>query len=110
MKHCNNCKQTKPFESFYKNSNNNDGLYYICVECHRNHARKYERSAKGKETTAKKGKKMYEAYKKKHLSRAKTRYAVKKGVLIKPSVCSNCSRRLPLQAHHEDYAKPLEVQ
>lgn len=40
----------------------------------------------------------------------KTRRAIKSGRLIKPSACSKCGRTdKPIQAHHADYEKPLDV-
>lgn len=36
-------------------------------------------------------------------------YNVRKGRVIKPTVCSSCGTKGPLDAHHEDYSKPLEV-
>lgn len=36
--------------------------------------------------------------------------AVRKGILAKPTVCSICKHTRPLHAHHDDYAKPLNVQ
>lgn len=45
-----------------------------------------------------------------------TEKAIKKGILIQPAICSNCSGvqtykdgRNGIQAHHKDYDKPLEV-
>ncbi len=37
-------------------------------------------------------------------------YAIQKGEIIKPEVCENCGKKLRLDAHHEDYSKPLEIQ
>lgn len=37
-------------------------------------------------------------------------HAVKKGKLIKPSNCSNCTLSTKLQAHHPDYEKRLDVE
>jgi len=36
-------------------------------------------------------------------------YAVKKGDITKPELCSDCNKDKRLDAHHEDYDKPLEV-
>lgn len=36
--------------------------------------------------------------------------SLRKGILIRPSSCEKCSGSYLVQAHHEDYAKPLEVQ
>ena|SRR3990167_4473149 len=37
------------------------------------------------------------------------RSAVMSGELKKPDKCQQCSSTKPIQAHHEDYSKPLEV-
>jgi hypothetical protein len=37
------------------------------------------------------------------------RNAVRRGEIIKPSQCGQCDLVLPLQGHHDDYSKPLEV-
>lgn len=35
--------------------------------------------------------------------------ALKTGKLKKPNKCSNCNQEKNVQAHHEDYNKPLEI-
>ena len=35
--------------------------------------------------------------------------AMLNGSLIRPDKCSNCSNTENIQAHHEDYSKPLDV-
>lgn len=46
----------------------------------------------------------------KHRARQQVSEAVKKGLLIRPGACSQCAASdVPIQAHHPDYAKPLEV-
>lgn len=43
-------------------------------------------------------------------ARAKTRYAIRIGRLVRPDVCSRCKRDgRRIQAHHADYSKPLDV-
>jgi len=37
------------------------------------------------------------------------RRAIGRGELIKPIECSSCLRVKPLDGHHDDYSKPLEV-
>ncbi len=36
-------------------------------------------------------------------------YAVRTGNLIRPDMCSECSRKCKPEGHHDDYSKPLEV-
>lgn len=35
--------------------------------------------------------------------------ALRKGIIVRPSHCAECERKLRIEAHHEDYLKPLEV-
>lgn len=35
--------------------------------------------------------------------------ALKYGTLIRPNVCGGCGKECKPQAHHQDYAKPLEI-
>ena len=35
--------------------------------------------------------------------------AIARGHLVKPSACEACGREIRLDAHHDDYAKPLDV-
>lgn len=39
----------------------------------------------------------------------KVSVAVLNGVLIRPNSCERCSKQKDIQAHHEDYEKPLVV-
>lgn len=38
------------------------------------------------------------------------KYAIAKGALVRPSACSNCGAKGPVEAHHPDYNKPMEVE
>lgn len=65
----------------------------------------------------KENKEKYNEYQRKFKSKNRTQidarrcvyYAVKGGILIKPLLCEICGENKPLQGHHEDYTKPLEV-
>ena len=35
--------------------------------------------------------------------------AIKEGTLVRPKQCSACGKVGPVEGHHEDYDKPLEV-
>ena len=41
--------------------------------------------------------------------RARTKAALRSGKITKPACCEACTDKCELQAHHTDYAKPLEV-
>lgn len=36
-------------------------------------------------------------------------YAVKNGIMIRPENCTKCGSDKRIQAHHDDYSKPLDV-
>lgn len=42
-------------------------------------------------------------------ARKKVKNALRAAKLVKPNVCEDCGSTEPLDAHHDDYAKPLEV-
>jgi hypothetical protein len=42
-------------------------------------------------------------------ARAFVRAAIKVGILIRPSKCSECLKECKPEAHHEDYMKPLDI-
>lgn len=71
--------------------------------------KKYLKTEKGKAARARADKNRYARHKIKILARLKARYAVKDGTLLKPKKCEVCTEIKPLQGHHEDYSKPLEV-
>lgn len=85
---------------------------FVCRQCNSSRTRKYATSKKGKESLNKASAKAYLKYKEKWITRAKTRYAIKIGVIKKPTKCEVCEKKCTghaLQAHHEDYTKPMEV-
>lgn len=54
--------------------------------------------------------KPWDRYPERHKARVAVRLAVKRGQLIRPSVCQSCQSADLVQAHHEDYNKPLDIQ
>jgi hypothetical protein len=46
----------------------------------------------------------------KEKARKKVQKAIQKGTLVRPSVCDDCGQELFVEAHHENYSKPLDVQ
>lgn len=45
----------------------------------------------------------------KYIARTKTAKAIKSGKLIRPEFCTSCKTGQPVEAHHPDYNKPLNV-
>lgn len=45
----------------------------------------------------------------KERARSKVNQAIKEGLLINPHKCSICDKSGYIEAHHEDYTKPLDV-
>lgn len=99
--HCSGCKKKKSKKYFHINSTKPDGLNDRCKECQRIHE-KILRPNRGEYF------KQY-AIENKHKLRArfKLQYAVRKGVITKMP-CEICGKK-KVEAHHEDYSKPLEV-
>ena len=137
MKECRDCKQEKPFSEFYKHPKMADGHLNKCTECVKNRIKKhrYENLEKIKEYDKKRSKlphrvearlnyqktdqgkqvrrKASESYKKryplKYAAHVITRNYIRDGKLQKSDSCSICKSTHLVQAHHDDYTKPLEV-
>ena len=75
-------------------------------------AKEYVKTEQGKEVRRKCNRNYFskDINRFKHNARKKVLRALQKGTLIKPSECEVCGLELPLQAHHHDYSKPLDVQ
>jgi hypothetical protein len=43
-------------------------------------------------------------------ARAKLRYAVWSGKIVKPAACEQCGSTGRIHGHHHDYSRPLEVE
>ena len=85
--------------------------YYMCRKCNRIRQKKYYQTT-GNEIIKEQIKKREstEHGKVKRNAWSQVARAIKKGSLIKPEACSSCGGSEPrIEAHHEDYNKPLEV-
>lgn len=119
---CIKCKQLKDAEHFYKHPAMKDGRLGKCSLCcrtesvanreknlerYREHDRRRgsteERIARNVRTTRKRR----EAFPWKHGAHREVQKALKNGVLLK-APCSVCGVA-KVEAHHEDYEKPLDV-
>lgn len=118
---CRICKQEKTLdECFYKKKRCKYGYDNRCKECHCSMSRLRLRSKYSKEKQFVKYQRQKKAgiflksaklqalkFPEKHKARYKLRAAVKYGKVLKSSceVCGNSK----VEAHHNDYSKPLEV-
>lgn len=108
---CYVCKKSKKvlnLEKAYKRKNGTVKQYLVCRDCNTKRFRESKRK-NGPEYIREISKRTYEKHKEKWLARAKVHLAVKNGLLIKPKKCEVCELKKPLQGHHPDYTKPLEV-
>lgn len=120
MKKCCICKLEKPYTDFYKDRVTRDGYDFICKECNR---LRYRDRRKDGVSYKKKDEKYYKNHRKEILLRRKIWYqknkikvtahfkvqrALYKGLLIRKN-CEICGSDKDINAHHEDYSKPLEV-
>ena len=72
-------------------------------------SKKYQQTKKGKICHAQAIKTYRALHSKEIQARMIVYQAIANGILIRPSICSNCNKERRISAHHEDYDKPLEV-
>ena len=136
MKTCLRCKTNQPLENFSRDRSRRSGLSAYCRTCmnkqgkqvylrimndpklhavrrtqHRAEANR--RYKKNPEVACVAASAAYARHLDRNRARRKVRLAVASGALSKPKTCSQCNGvPLPrrLHGHHEDYAKPLEVE
>ena len=111
LKQCEKCKKMYHGSTrfLYIGKASGGKKYYVCRECNTKRKARYRKTENGRRTENEAVRRARKKHKVKWLARAKARYAVKKGTLIKPKNCEVCTLVRPLQGHHEDYSKPLEV-
>ena len=124
MKQCSKCHTEKAESEFYTDKRTPDGLKCQCKKCHyqttistrdlnkkRDSNKEYMRRAvaKNPEKFRAMWSKRPKSDKEKTDARRILNAAVKSRKIIKPAVCSECGIEKRVSAHHEDYAKPLEV-
>ena len=102
-KTCRKCGAEKPFVDYYKHSQMGDGHLNICKPCTRARItnERNENIEKHRERDRKRGYREYDPKK------TQARRAVRQ--LSRPDDCSTCKAVGPVEGHHEDYDKPLDV-
>lgn len=118
MKPCTKCGMSKPLDDFYKHPKATDGRASKCKSCakrdvrinyraNKAHYQEYERAR----ASTPKRKALAMAIRKRDPLRYKARTAVANAVRDRRLVVQPCEvcGSAEVQAHHEDYAKPLDV-
>ena len=117
VKTCFKCKQEKPVDHFYRHPKMADGRVNKCKECNKEDVRQNRKKniEYYREYDKKRGNRQDYGYVLKYRQRNSEKYkahtlvrnAIRSGKLIKKD-CEKCGRE-DTHAHHEDYARPLEV-
>ena len=123
-KQCFKCQNVKPLDDFYRHPQMGDGRLNKCKECtkvdvQQNYADKreqyseYERARCNtparKATRAQSQRRHRARYPEKTAARRAISYGVRAGKVLKPDHCINCGAIGPVEAHHTDYSRPLDV-
>jgi hypothetical protein len=137
MKVCRQCKVEKELDKFYKHSKMADGHLNKCIVCVKENVKNYrllnlekvklEVKKRAKDPNRVASKKKYEQSEKGKLAKKramdsyKERYPMKRashimvgsalltGKIVKPNCCSECNSSKKIEAHHDDYTKPMEL-
>jgi len=137
-KKCFKCGCIKPLLEFYKHGQMADGYLNKCKECTKNDSNKHredniekiraydrnrpnhierikqnkerlENDPIAKQTNNKRIKEWGKQNRNKRNANQKLARAVLRGIVIRKYSCEKCESDLIVEAHHEDYNKPLEV-
>ena len=123
-KHCNKCNTTKSTKLFHNTKLTKDKKSAYCKDCTKAYDVLYRAKNRDKKkrqdkaySLTEKGKSSHNASTKKWnynnalKSKAHTllNNSVRDGKIVKPNKCKECNNETNIQAHHEDYSKPLDV-
>ncbi len=117
MKTCKDCKKKKNISEFYKNGSMLDGHLNSCKECIKagvrknradniDHYREYDRN-RGNRQSREYLKNYRAKFRKKYIAHNMVNNAIRDGKLFSEQ-CEICGSHSS-HAHHDDYAKPLNV-
>lgn len=136
-KQCITCFRVLPITEYYKHKQMADGHLNKCKECQKANSkaartqnieryreydrdrankpervaarREYKQTPEGRAAHARAMKAYHERYPLKKAAHIMTRNAVRDGKLIKPEAYESCGNQHKIEAHHDDYTKPLSV-
>lgn len=118
-KACQHCGACKPLDAFVKRSESPDGHGGHCKACEAARCRRRRQSPtfnppnRSPESIARNRARAAEYRRERpreHHAWTAVRYAIKVGALMRPATCERCNRGGTIQAHHEDYSRPRDVQ
>ncbi len=122
MKICPKCGSEKELSEFQVRNASKDGLTASCCDClkaydkgratskSRVEGRKaYLLTDKGRQVRKETNCRYIEKNKKKRKAHVAVGNAVRSGRLLKSCICEYCLESKPIEGHHSDYNKPLEV-
>lgn len=108
---CSICKEAKPLAEFNRYPKNRSGVTSQCRSCLNAQTARYRR-INGKRYHARDGE-QYWAHHAASLLIARAHYAVKaaikRGDLVRPTICEQCGKAARIEAAHRDYTLPLDV-
>ncbi|MCK5610798.1 hypothetical protein KAR91_53490 [Candidatus Pacearchaeota archaeon] len=118
-KKCTSCKDIRDRSEFHANRRSSDGLKSLCKSCCRDYVvnnkdkirpalRAYRQTGKCKQSRSVSKAK----YRAKYPQKDKAHSAISRGILAGKIIrqpCQKCGSNENIQAHHEDYDKPLDV-
>ena len=124
MKKCFKCHETKPLSEFYKHKQMADGHLNKCKACakndvnknrYKNHEhyldydrRRFHENEDRRKYSYDRSRQYRQSNPIKKRARYLLRNAVRDGRLVQQT-CAVCGTAENIEAHHEDYSKPLEV-
>jgi hypothetical protein len=100
---CYRCKEDRPEEEFHRNASKPRGRSDYCRDCKNGARRGRSPEAKRKERLAWRAKN-----REKYRAQKALQKAVAAGRIVRPESCERCDEG-PVQGHHPDYDKRLEV-
>jgi hypothetical protein len=135
MKGCSRCGVEKPLTEFYADKGSPDGRRSYCKPCHLAQMKSSRTAEKRREDSRRRRERDPEAvrehsrawaqanperrrernqrFRAQHPEKDRAHNlvgkAVARGTLTKPDACEDCGRDGRIEAHHDDYARPLEV-
>ena len=115
-KKCFKCGECKSLSDFYKHSQMTDGHLNKCKACAKSDVRAHRRDPRYRAKVlaydrARGSRQPYEyqrEWRRKNPDKYKAHKLVRKH-LENPGVCSECDSTYHIEAHHDDYSKPLDV-